>query len=298
MLLSEFWVKNGKEIIVSSIIIIVAVFLLVTLLINQSKQGNLIRGIITSLIIVVMLIGGTTYVLYQDYLKALAKDPAVVFPWLEILRFSGIIIMVYAVIGTLILKAKSTKNQKPKASVSSIALMGILVALASVLMLFGIPIFPAFDFLKVEFSGLIYFMILLWFGIKPTIIVVLLTNIVHIIMPSMTAPRIFGLDEMVNVIACFAYLLPSVIVFRKLEKNEMPSNKKVIITAIIGVAFTTIFMVLYNYYINLPIIYSWPMPFKQVVTVFGLFNLIKWGGVSLAVCLLYQKLYPIKNLVN
>lgn len=293
MYLSEFWSKFGIDILVSSIFILAGIVLLVVLIINSGHKGTSKKMFLIGGTILVLALLSMNLILIKDYNAKIVEDPTFIFPLARVLLFNAFVILAFVGIGYL-LTVKSEKVHE-KVSVSTVAILGLLIALASVLMLFGIPIFPNDPYLKLEVSALIYFMVLLWFGIKPTIIVIFLTNIIHAIMPSITPPLIPFLDEMVNVIAVFAFLLPSFIAFRKLQKDEIPSLKKVIFTSVIGVLFTTVFMVLYNYFVNLPLIYGMEWSFSEVLAVFGSFNLIKWGAVSIVVPLLYRKIYTIKN---
>lgn len=293
MYLSEFWSKFGIDILVSSIFILAGIVLLVVLIDKSGRNGTSKKMYLIGGTILVLALLSMNLILIKDYNKKIVEDPTIVFPLAKVLLFNALIILAFVVLGYL-LTVKSTKVHE-KVSVSTVAILGLLTALASVLMLFGIPIFPNDPYLKLEVSALIYFMVLLWFGVKPTIVVVFLTNIIHAIMPSITPPLIPFLDEMVNVIAVFAFLLPSFIAFRKLQKDEVPSLEKVIITSIIGVLFTTVFMVLYNHFVNLPLIYGMDLSFSKVLAVFGSFNLIKWTTVSIAVALLYRRIDTLKN---
>lgn len=183
------------------------------------------------------------------------------------------------------------KVAKKKPTTANIALMGILVGLASVFMILSFPIFPPAPYLKVEISGLILYMVLLWFGVKPAIIVALLTNFIHALIPTGTVQIIF-LDEGVNFIATMAFMLPSIIILR----NKTPKRLSVLLGTSIGLIFTIIFMVLYNAYFNLPIIYKMEMEFTKVLYIFGVFNLIKWGAVTILINLLWPKLYVLKQI--
>lgn len=192
MYLSEFWSKFGKDIILSSIFIVISVVLLVLLIINlgtnnTNKKFNLICGSIFGFVLI-----GVNYALIRDFNNTKLKDPELVFPFAKIFLFNALVILVFVLIGYLFVYKKDKVKQKT--SVTSVSALSLMIALASVLQIFGIPLIPGASFLKVEISALIYFMVLLWFGIKPTIAVVVLTNIIHIIMPSFTPPVIFGLD--------------------------------------------------------------------------------------------------------
>ena len=210
----------------------------------------------------------------------------------EILMFNAIIVAVYFLVIYLTTKINKHRVKSPL-STRKIAFLGILVGLASALMLLGFPIIPGFIFLKVELSGLIILMAFLWFDFRTALLVSLLTNFIHVFLPG-TPPLILFLDEGVNFIATVVFLAPIAIFLKRDQLMEKKQTIRFLLISSAGVLFTTIVMTLYNYFINLPLIYSWPMPFNQVVAVFGLFNLIKWGLVALVVNLTWRRLYSLK----
>ena len=120
----------------------------------------------------------------------------------------------------------------------------------------------------------------------------LATNLIHVFMPS--TPVILFMDEGVNFIATMIFIAPTAILVRR--QNLFDSEKRPIVTwIVIGSALlTAIVMVLYNYFINLPIIYKMEMPFKSVLEIFGVFNLIKWGLNALVIILLWRRLYALR----
>ena len=77
------------------------------------------------------------------------------FPLARVLIFNAFIIFAFVIVGYIL----TTKKQQEKVTVATVATLGLLTALASVLMLFGIPIFPQASYLKVEvnLSTLWYF---------------------------------------------------------------------------------------------------------------------------------------------
>lgn len=306
MYLSEFWSKFGTEILLSSVFILISVALLVVLIINLGRKNTSKKMYLVGAIILALVIFAVNFTLVRDYNDKVVRDPSLVFPYAKLLLFNAFVIILFVLIGYFFVY-KQKKIQR-KTSTTSVATLSLMVALASVLMLFGIPIFPAASFLKVEISALIYFMIYLWFGFKPTITIIILTNLIHIIMPSITPPLVFGLDETANIVAILVFLLPSFIVFRKLPNDEAPQFRTVLITSLAGVLLTTIFMVLYNYFIFIPIYeYILDIPIEVILntseefnfiatlTLFGSFNLIKWGSVAVVVSLLYRRLYVLKS---
>lgn len=288
MLVLSFWSENLKEILISSIFFVIIVGLLVALSIIQTHEKKTPKTIIVSIVTIVVILFGVSYAIAYDFIS---DEKAV--PIFKIAIIDLLIVLVYCGISFLIIKSRKERTHEKQTT--KIAVLSLLVAMSSVLMMMSIPIFPQASFLKLELSGLVIFMVLLWYDFKTAIIVSLLTNFIHVFMPSSTPPLIPFLDEGINFIATMAFILPSVIVFQ----TKKPTLVSVIITTVIGVLFTLVFMVLYNHFINLPIVYGqdW-WTFRQVFTIFGLFNLIKWGSVAIVINVLWKRLYNLKSVGN
>lgn len=214
----------------------------------------------------------------------------------KILLYDAGVLFAFSLIMLIVHLWKQKQEKKTKLNTKMTAFLGIIVGMASVLMILGFSVIPGFLFLKVEFSALIIFMTLLWFDFKTAVIVSLLTNILHFLMPG-TPPLIPLLDEMVNFLATMIFILPTAIFLKKHKLNEPKSNLSILWFSIIGVASTTVLMVLFNQYINLPLIYNIDMTFTQVLTVFGIFNLIKWGLNAILINLTWKRFYSIRSSV-
>jgi riboflavin transporter FmnP len=302
MLFLNFWIENSKEIIISSIFALIIIFLLVLFSVFQTREKKKTRTILISLLMVLVILFGVSFSIYANFTKAaqeaaLNGDPIIEVPYIKIALIDLFIVVAY--VGFTLLVQKSQRKKAQEKATTKIASVSILIALASVLMMMSIPIFPSFPQLKLELSCLVLFMVLLWYDFKTVIVVSLLTNFIHAWMPTATAPLIPFLDEGVNFIATMAFLLPSAIFFRNLKENQKPARVNVILATIIGTTFTLVFMVLFNYYLNLPVIYhisGWSL--QNVITIFGLFNIIKWGAVTVAINLIWSRLFNIKYLVN
>lgn len=212
----------------------------------------------------------------------------------NILMVNSVILAVYMFL--LLASFLIHKKQKRIRGLSTrkLAFLGILIGLSSALMLLSVPIMPAAPFLKVELSGLVIFMTLLWFDFKTAAIVSLITNFIHVFMPG-SAPLILFLDEGVNFIATMVFMLPMAIMIRMIDFEHRKNNWKFIVVSVLGVIFTVIVMTLYNAYVNLPIIYKMSMPFKTVVEIFGVFNIIKWGLVAVAINLTWRRLFSLRH---
>ncbi|MGI6392682.1 MAG: ECF transporter S component [Candidatus Izemoplasmatales bacterium] len=264
-----------------SVVGIVIALLLIYLLARtkHSEKKHLVVQIITGFFIIAGLTFGLAV---QD-----EADP------LKILMFDAIILALYFLIIFIVAKLREAGKLKQSVSTRKIAFLGIMVGLASALMLLEFPVVPGYHFLKVELSALMIFMALLWFDFKTALLVSLATNLIHVFMPS-TPPVILFMDEGVNFIATMIFIAPTAILVRR--QNLFDSEKRPIVTwIVIGSALlTAIVMVLYNYFINLPIIYKMEMPFKSVLEIFGVFNLIKWGLNALVIILLWRRLYALR----
>ncbi|MDD3958539.1 MAG: ECF transporter S component [Candidatus Izemoplasmatales bacterium] len=212
----------------------------------------------------------------------------------NILMVNSVILAVYVLILLVSFLIHKKQKQIRGLSTRKLAFLGILIGLSSALMLLSVPIMPAAPFLKVELSGLVIFMTLLWFDFKTAAIVSLITNFIHVFMPG-SAPLILFLDEGVNFIATMVFLLPMAIMIRMIDFEHRKNNWKFIVVSVLGVIFTVIVMTLYNAYVNLPIIYKMTMPFKTVAEIFGVFNLIKWGLVAIAINLTWRRLFSLRH---
>ena len=213
---------------------------------------------------------------------------------LKILMFDAIILAAYLLGLFAIAKLRKSGRIQKGVSTRKIAFLGIMVGLSSALMLLGFPGIPGFTFLKVELSALMIFMTFLWFDFKTAVFVSLATNLIHVFMPSTTPPLIPFMDEGVNFIATMVFLAPTAIFLRR---HRLATDKKwspILWLTSASVILTVVVMVLYNHYINLPLIYGMNLPFKTVLEVFGVFNLVKWGLNGLVINLLWRRLYTLR----
>jgi riboflavin transporter FmnP len=264
--------------------VIIALTLMFFLGKNTDNKKSLL---IVSGITLFFIVFGITYA----YLFLITIDGEKV-PLSDIIIANIIVIVVY-VSGYFIL---SNLNQKTlvskKVSTYKITIQALLIGIASVLMLISFPVMPAAPYLKVELSALIIFMTLIWFDFKTAVMVSFVTNLVHFFMPS-SAPVIPLLDEMMNFMATMIFILPAAIFLKKDRLLEGNKQIAILILTTIGFVATTIIMVLYNQYINLPYIYNIQMSFNQVLLIFGVFNIIKWGLNAVVINLTWKRFYLI-----
>ncbi|MDP2425141.1 MAG: hypothetical protein Q8M70_02090 [bacterium] len=274
---------------VVTILTILSIFIAVALLflIAKSRQfgASSKQSKIVGIVAILVIIGGISFGLATKSTPSSFED---------ILLVNSVILVSYLAILATAGYVNHRRQLPSKLSTRKIAFLGIIIGLASALMLLGFPVIPGFVFLKVELSGLIIFMTLLWFDFKTAVIVSLFTNFIHVFMPG-SPPLIIFLDEGVNFIATMVFLTPMAVMINRKKLAENTTIKQMALISFLGVIFTTVVMTLYNAFINLPIIYGWPLPFNQVVEIFGLFNLIKWGLVALVINLTWKRLYTLRN---
>ncbi len=271
------------EYLLAALALIIALALM--FLLGRNQKGGRKTLIISTLSMIVVVLG-ITYGLLQSGENQLE----------DVLIYITVILSIYSLVVGIVYFIQSRKPQESRkpASTRKISLLGLLVGLSSVLMLISFPVIPAAPFLKVELSALVIFMTMIWFDFKTAVIVSLITNIVHFFMPGTTPPIIPFMDEMVNFLATMIFIMPTAIF---LNKNQLNPNKKVngiLIYTIAGFIATTVLMVLYNQFINLPLIYNMQMSFKEVIAIFGLFNIIKWGLNAAVINLTWKRFYTFK----
>lgn len=292
----ELWNKNKVE-ICTSLFFIIALLIGLLLLSKTSKRNN--KTFLVGVFLVSFIMVALNYLLFTRMKTGfdLVINEQLTLHFSRAVRI--IIIDIAALsVSFLVLHLLSKEREKKKISTNYVAIIGVLISLASILMYFGIPVIPGYSFLKLEFSGLIIFLVFIWFDFKSAVIVSLITNLLHAILPGTSTPIILFLDELVNFIATMAFLLPSVIGIKRDENGKITNPKQVITYVTIGIFCTSVFMLFYNYLFNLPVIYHMKMSFVTVLSVFGLFNLIKWGSVGLLIIFLWQKLACVLNIKN
>lgn len=195
-------------------------------------------------------------------------------------------------------------NTKSKFTVRTLAQIGMLSAIAIVLMLFEIPLPFAPSFYEIDFSEVPVlvgcFAMGPWAGAMVELIKILLNLAIN---GTMTA----GVGEFANFLIGCAFVIPAGIIYRK-----MHSRKGAIIGMVSGTLIMTILGCFLNAYLLLPA-YSkaFELPMDALIgmgtavnahinglltfVVFAVapFNLLKGVLVSLIVFLIYKKISPI-----
>ena len=272
--------------LIAGLALLIALVLMFLLGKNRKDEK---RFLLVSLLSLVFIVVGITYA----YLFLIEIDDQRV--EISTIVLTNVIIVIVYLTGLFTVKRlHQSQSHKQRVTTQRLTIQGILVGMASVLMLISFPVMPAAPFLKVELSALIIFMTLIWFDFKTAVVVSLITNIVHYFMPS-SAPIIPLLDEMVNFLATMLFILPTAIFIKRESLDVHNKGIKILILSLAGFVSTVVLMVLFNQYINLPYIYNIPMSFTDVLLIFGVFNVIKWGLNLLVINLTWRRFYVIRE---
>ncbi len=189
----------------------------------------------------------------------------------------------------------STTNQikKKKISVKEIAIIGMLSAIAYVIVVaIRIPIFPAFPFLKYEAKDVAIAIGGLIWGPLTALIVSILVAFFELISISSTGP----IGMLFNIVASVMFTCVPAMIYKK---NK--TIKSAIFGLVLGAVLTIITMLLWNYIIT-PIYTGMPREvIAEMIPVAILpFNLIKYGINAALVLLLYKpvihRLKSVKSL--
>lgn len=123
--------------------------------------------------------------------------------------------------------------------------IGVLSAVAFVIMLFEIPLWFAPSFYKIDLSEVIVLIGGFALGVVPAILIELIKNLINVIIRGSSTA---GVGELANFLIGVSMVLPAVVIFRR---------KLTLKYAIVGLFVGTIFMViiggLLNAYVLLPI---------------------------------------------
>lgn len=181
-------------------------------------------------------------------------------------------------------------------SASRIACMAMFTALAYILYLpcFEFYIFPAVDFLKIDFSNV--FVMIAGFALDPVaaIIVGVLKEVLH----ALTFSQTVGIGELANILIMLPYVLIPSIVYRKRK-----GIKTVLITLIFGCIGQTLISFPVNCFLSFPfyLSFDWEkgMQFYLSVWYWAMpFNLVKTVLISIAVMLIYKPLSRLIKTIN
>ncbi|MBC7960328.1 MAG: ECF transporter S component [Vallitaleaceae bacterium] len=137
------------------------------------------------------------------------------------------------------------KVTKTKMDVRYITRVGILSALAFLIMLVEVPILPPpFDFLKLDFSEAIALFGGVAFGPLAAIFIELIKNLLKFMLNTQTG----GIGELANFIVGVAYVVPIALVYRKIS-----SQKGLLLGMLVGSVSMIVIALISNYFIFLPL---------------------------------------------
>ena len=156
-------------------------------------------------------------------------------------------------------------------------------ALAFVVSFLEFPIFPAADFLKIDFSAVFIALSSFLFGPIFGVITIAVKELLKFLTSSSTG----GIGELANFLVAFSFIIiPSVVyVFKK-------KLVIVIITLIIGILTATVTALISNRFIMFPLYMGGGAKsvFNSLWYFILFFNLIKWTAVSVLTVLFYKRL--------
>ena len=201
-------------------------------------------------------------------------------------------------------KTEVQAGRKEKINARTIAQIGMLGAVALVLMLFEIPLPFAPSFYKIDFSEVP--VLIGSFAMGP--VAGVLIELVKILLKLLTiGSTTAGVGDVANFLIGISFCLPAAFIYRKMHSKK---------GAIIGMAAGTIFMTLVGCFLNAYVLLptyakAFQMPIDALVAMetavnghitslftfvaFAVapFNLLKGILVSLVVALIYKKISPI-----
>lgn len=201
-------------------------------------------------------------------------------------------------------KTEVQDGRKEKINARTIAQIGMLGAVALVLMLFEIPLPFAPSFYKIDFSEVP--VLIGSFAMGP--VAGVLIELVKILLKLLTiGSTTAGVGDVANFLIGISFCLPAAFIYRKMHSKK---------GAIIGMAAGTIFMTLVGCFLNAYVLLptyakAFQMPIDDLVAMgtavnghitslftfvaFAVapFNLLKGVLVSLVVALIYKKISPI-----
>lgn len=201
-------------------------------------------------------------------------------------------------------KTEVQDGRKEKINARTIAQIGMLGAVALVLMLFEIPLPFAPSFYKIDFSEVP--VLIGSFAMGP--VAGVLIELVKILLKLLTkGSTTAGVGDAANFLIGISFCLPAAFIYRKMHSKK---------GAIIGMAAGTIFMTLVGCFLNAYVLLptyakAFQMPIDALVAMgtavnghitslftfvaFAVapFNLLKGVLVSLVVALIYKKISPI-----
>ena len=186
-------------------------------------------------------------------------------------------------------QTNTAEKSTQKIGARTLALVGMLSAVAVVLMTFDIPLPFAPTFYKIDFSEVPVLIGCFTMGPLAGVGIELIKNLLHIVI---SGTQTAGVGEVANFLIGCAFIVPAGLIYHKKHTRT---------GALIGMASGTVLMTviggLMNAYVLLPV---YAKAFGKITSVSTLilfavtpFNLLKGVLVSLIVFLIYKKISPI-----
>ena len=122
--------------------------------------------------------------------------------------------------------------------------IGIFSAIAFLIMYLEFPLLASFAFLQFDFSDVITLIGGITLGPIAAVAIALIKNILHFILKSQTG----GVGELANFITALSYVLPTVLVYRKLE-----GTKGLLLGMAAGAVTMVLATSLFNFFLFLPL---------------------------------------------
>jgi len=189
-----------------------------------------------------------------------------------------------------------TAKTKEKRKMTPVYLVriGVFSAIAFIVMYFEFPLgtlFPAF--LQVDLSETVVFIGGVAFGPLAVVLIELIKNILHLLMKGNT----LGIGEMANVIIGIGFILPAVVVTRKIQsiKGVIAGFGLGIVMMVVIASLTNLFIFfpLYASLLHFPITNIFKSELQAILIAIAPFNAIKGVIVAGISILLHQSLKPV-----
>lgn len=181
-------------------------------------------------------------------------------------------------------------------NVHKMVAVAMFAAIGMVLQFFGFPIFPAFSFLKIDFSDIPVMLSMFLFGPMAGITTAFLRSLLHLLATGLELSNMVG--DVASFIASVVFTLPMYWFF----KDGLNDTKKKIAGVVSGILAMSLLMSIANYFVITPIYLQVAgltadkmlgMSMMKYVAIGILpFNLVKGIIVSTVFLVLYTKLLP------
>lgn len=191
-------------------------------------------------------------------------------------------VLAFVIVVLLVFMTTKYLKTSTMSSTEKMTNIAVFAALAFVFMFVGFPIIPVAPYLKVEFSVLVLLVLALRVDYKAAIVASLIVNFIdYLVKGSMVG---WPLDQLANFTATLIFILPVLLLSPKKANG---------ISIITGVVLVSAVMVILNYLVITPIYFGYVLPenfFWYCLSIYGPFNLIKWGLVGTAFYIVRKKM--------